>query len=269
MNQTTQNSQTGGNTINPRSRLRKACFTLNNYTEDDFTQLLSTFHDMKYIIGKEVGESGTPHLQGYVEFGRQYSFKQVKELIGERAHIEKPKGTRKQNVKYCSKEGNFVSTFPLERKERHMKVYADVVWRDWQQKVIDVVKTKPDMRTVHWFWEPTGKVGKSFLSRYLFLKYEAIICSGKAVDVFHQVVKWQENHGEEDPILVIVDIPRSHIDYVSYLAIEKLKDGCLYSGKYEGGAITLDPVHVICFANEEPNKSALSHDRWHIERIHP
>ena len=112
--------------ISSKSRLRKCCFTLNNYTDEEFTQLLKVLDGMKFIIGKEVGESGTPHLQGYVEFGRQLSFKQVKEMIGERAHIERARGNRKQNVAYCEKEGDVVSTFPLPRRLRILQSYQDI-----------------------------------------------------------------------------------------------------------------------------------------------
>jgi hypothetical protein len=45
------------------------CFTLNNYTTDELEFLSSSIlgsGEYNYIIGKEIGESGTPHLQGYI-----------------------------------------------------------------------------------------------------------------------------------------------------------------------------------------------------------
>jgi hypothetical protein len=263
MTQITQITQSGGNT---NLRLRKACFTLNNYSEDEFTQLLRNFADMKYVIGKEIGDEGTPHLQGYVEFGKQLSFKQLKK-INNRTHWERPIGTREQNRKYCCKEGNFVSTLPIPLNERLLNKYSDVVWKQWQQFVIDIVQGEPDTRTVHWFWERSGNVGKSFLCKYLYLKYDALICSGKKDDVFNQVKIWLDNHDQESPKLVICDIPRSGVDFVNYGVLEKLKDGLLYSGKYEGGVCALDNMHVICFANEPPQQDTMSLDRWAIKRI--
>jgi hypothetical protein len=63
---------------------------------------------VEYLIcGQETGEKGTPHLQGFVHFKQKLRFKQVKELLGNEAHIEKAKGTNQQNRTYCSKSGHF------------------------------------------------------------------------------------------------------------------------------------------------------------------
>jgi len=54
---------------------------------------------------KEVGESGTPHFQGFVQFKTKLSLSQVKSLDGlERAHLEVMRGKAEQNKKYCTKE---------------------------------------------------------------------------------------------------------------------------------------------------------------------
>jgi len=62
--------------------------------------------DVTYIcFGKEVGESGTPHLQGYLELKAKRRMNGVKELLGcARVHLAVSKGTAEENLKYCSKE---------------------------------------------------------------------------------------------------------------------------------------------------------------------
>lgn len=92
------------------------CFTLNNYTEEEVTAIQGL--DVKYIIyGKEAGESGTPHLQGYVNLARTQKLSYVSKLIP-RAHWEPCKGSSQQNIDYCSKEGVTWSkgTPPVERR---------------------------------------------------------------------------------------------------------------------------------------------------------
>jgi len=84
------------------SRGRAFCFTLNNYTEEDVIALSGV--RCEYIIfGFEVGESGTPHLQGYVRFKNPAKFNEVKNKMP-KCHIEIAKGSAKQNITYCTKE---------------------------------------------------------------------------------------------------------------------------------------------------------------------
>lgn len=83
-------------------------FTLNNYTVADTDRLDALGPTVKYLVyGLEVGESGTPHIQGYVAFGSAIAFSSAKDKVGARAHLEVAKGTPKQAAEYCKKDGNF------------------------------------------------------------------------------------------------------------------------------------------------------------------
>lgn len=87
--------------LNPRAR--SWCFTSNNYT-DAIIDALAVL-DCKYIVyGKEVGESGTPHLQGFVMFKNAKTMTAVKKLITGNPHLETMKGTPVQAAEYCKKE---------------------------------------------------------------------------------------------------------------------------------------------------------------------
>lgn len=84
---------------------RCAVFTINNYTTQDIENLKKA--NYQYLIfGQEKGDSGTPHLQGYIEFDKQKSLRQLKK-INEKAHWEKRFGSQKQAIDYCKKENNF------------------------------------------------------------------------------------------------------------------------------------------------------------------
>lgn len=81
---------------------RAYVFTLNNYTEEE----LDSIKELKYnyiIIGDEIGENGTPHLQGYVNFSSSTSFNTIKKACP-RGHIEVAYATPRQNYEYCSKQ---------------------------------------------------------------------------------------------------------------------------------------------------------------------
>lgn len=88
------------------ARARGFCFTLNNYTEEDVA-LVQTWSVAYLIFGKEVGESGTPHLQGYVYFANAKTLASLKKLHG-RAHWEIARGSPEQASVYCQKDGDFV-----------------------------------------------------------------------------------------------------------------------------------------------------------------
>lgn len=92
------------------TRARNHCFTLNNYTEDDIQSFtLGEWVDSaKYLVyGLETGESGTPHVQGYVEWTTPWTMKRLKKL-NERIHWEPRKGTAQEAAEYCMKDGDYV-----------------------------------------------------------------------------------------------------------------------------------------------------------------
>jgi len=95
------------------------CFTLNNYGPEDLSEICERLRSSSnyFIIGKEIGESGTPHLQGYICLKSRSRLRTVKDLVSPRAHIEPARGNASHNRTYCSKEGDFVEvgTCPSNR----------------------------------------------------------------------------------------------------------------------------------------------------------
>lgn len=270
-------NQVEGNTLPPpvtdSKRARRWCFTLNNWTEDELAKIITHVTHVKgeYIIGKEIApDTNTPHLQGAIVYKNPTSFAVLKQLMP-RAHIESQRGTRKHNIEYCGKSGNYVTNIVQkvdmveQLRNEAKKEYDGVVWKPWQQEVLDLLKTKPDSRTINWYWEPTGNSGKSFLCKYIDLMEDAIIAQGKTNDILNQLLEHVK--AGKRPSIVIVDIPREKLDYTIYSTLEMLKNGHIYSGKYEGGKLIFPHPHVIVFANDEPHRDRMSVDRWRIVEI--
>lgn len=85
-------------------RTRRYCFTVNNPTPETTPQYLAS--SMRFLIyGREVCPStGTPHLQGYVEFVNPHRITGIKTLAGfQTAHLEVARGSPDANITYCSK----------------------------------------------------------------------------------------------------------------------------------------------------------------------
>lgn len=85
-------------------------FTLNNPSPGDDGGLWLLPYDYA-VLGNEVGESGTPHIQGYVVFKKKYRLAQLKAYSpqGHRCHWEPQSqySTPAQAAEYCMKDGNF------------------------------------------------------------------------------------------------------------------------------------------------------------------
>jgi len=83
-------------------RVRAFCWTLNNYTPIEVQALKNV--PCKYVVwGEEKGESGTPHLQGYIEMASASTIECMKRVLGPRTHVEHRLGTPKQASNYCLK----------------------------------------------------------------------------------------------------------------------------------------------------------------------
>lgn len=101
-------------------RSRGWSFTINNDTFNDLDNLLELTFDY-LIIGFEVGEKGTSHIQGYIFYENAISFKSIKKKIP-RAHIEKSKGTPQDNYDYCSKDGDYYEFGELPTKGKRTDI---------------------------------------------------------------------------------------------------------------------------------------------------
>lgn len=256
--------ETSGNALgNTKTRAipsKKWCFTLNNYEKNDLEILETKFLGHKYIMGKEVGENGTPHIQGYIEFADKK--RPIEFIKDKRIHWEKAKGNKEANLKYCSKDDNFVTNFEMRKKIKD-PLDGKVLY-DWQKEILELVKTEPDDRSIYWYWEPNGNCGKSALTKHICMNYKAMMVEGKGNDIKYGIAEWI---AEKDLDIVIMDFERSLEEYVSYSCIEKIKNGCFYNNKYESKQCIFNPPHIVIFANFEPNISKLSKDRWKIKEL--
>ena len=253
----------GGNTISPSfkriSPSIRWCFTLNNYTKEELGSIVLIFREKSklYIIGDEVGESGTPHLQGYVEFKTKvrpmglFSFKRI--------HWEKCKGNRDENVAYCSKQ-NVLDSFGLPKP---IKILTDLY--PWQKKIEDIALSEPDDRAIYWFWEANGNIGKSAFIKYMIIKHNVLFCSGgKHTDIMNLVF----NQDMDSCSCVMFDIPRANRGCISYASLESIKNGMVCNTKYETGVKVFNSPHIFVFANFPPDdESQLSNDRWCIHKL--
>lgn len=244
-------------------------FTWNNYTEEGVTALLSFLETRaaKWAFQEEVGEGGTPHLQGQLVLKKRERWSAFG--LPPSLHWEKTRNEQKA-VTYCLKEEG--------RKEggrRWVKGYVVPVplkltepTRPWQLEVLALLEADPDDRTILWYYDHGGNTGKSQFTKWLMAKKDAVLLCGKRDNVFHGLLKRHEETGSW-PQVVVYDVPRTNLEFVSYDALEAIKNGAFFSGKYEGGQALFNSPHVIVFANDAPDRSKMSADRWRVRLIRP
>jgi len=259
-------------------------FTFNNYdplTLEDFEQVLRTlskrfiYQRERGVVGTDDGgadeQGGTPHLQGYVELRKRTRLTQLKRLLPPQIHWEKAKGTDEENIAYCSK---LLTREDPEEEPTKWGFAADIrvvsTLRRWQQGIVDIVKREPDDRTVHWYWDSVGGVGKTALAKYLVVKpeFNAVYMNGKGADIkFFLTKHFAAQDTNKDNLICIWDLSRTSEDFIPYGSIEALKNGLFFSGKYESEMVVFNSPHVIVFANYPPDQEKLSGDRWHIVEL--
>lgn len=258
------------------------CFTFNNYdplTLGDFEEVLRSI-SKRFIFQRErgVGDSsdadeqgGTPHLQGYLELRKRTRLTQLKRLLPPQIHWEGAKGTPEENVDYCSKPETRED--PDEEPTRwgfakEIRIITEL--RAWQQRLVDLLSGEPDDRTVHWYWDRVGGVGKTALAKYLIVKpeYNAVYMNGKGADIkFFLTTHFAKQDTNKDNLICIWDLSRTSEDFIPYGSIEALKNGLFFSGKYESTMAVFNSPHVVVFANYPPDQDKLSSDRWHIVEL--
>ncbi len=288
-----------------KSAAKRWCFTWNNYSDNDIEYLRSL--DLQFLlVAKEVGASGTPHLQGYLEVKKKQRFNQVRALLRNN-HVEPARGDVTSQRIYCNKENIAIENGTpgvagkktlsaavddlkggmscsdmfeahgdqwIRNKRKIEEVVAgmvaddtrkklrteEIVLRAWQQRLMDdIEKYRDNDRVVLWYWDEEGNKGKTKMSTHLVLHHgAALFANGKNADIAHA---W---NGEP---IVVFDYSRTNQEHLNYGILEAVKNGVVFSPKYQSTSKMFPPPTVICFANFEPDKSKLSNDRWRVVEI--
>lgn len=132
------------------SKAKRWCYTINNPSEEPAVpEEEFSYH----VYGEEVGDSGTPHYQGFIIFVKPKRLNQVRNLISDRGHYEVTKGKNSQASDYCKKDGKYkeFGQYPVENhikggqanKERYERAFK-------QAKIGDIDSIDPDLIIKHY-----------------------------------------------------------------------------------------------------------------------
>jgi len=284
---------------------------MNNYTAADEARIssLRSTQGVYLVYGREVGEAGTPHLQGFVSFPSRKRLNQVILGLGQ-CHCTIAKYIS-ASIKYCKKDGDFIEfgeppkdkpqgkrneleafksavrneglSDMKEIRENYSSVYAryrnfvheyvrdfsksetveTFPLRDWQAQLNVTLNGPVDGRVIHFLVDVVGNQGKSWFMRYYEQNHPdttQIILPGKKADMAFVL--------RENNRVVFFDCPRSKQgEYIQYDFLEEIKNGYVFSTKYESRIKRFQSPHLVVAMNEEPNMDNLSNDRFNIIRL--
>jgi len=209
----------------------------------------------EFYFQLEESESGYLHFQGCFSLTVKHRLSEVKNIIGySYVHLETVKNWTACK-KYCQKEDTRVLG-PWDHNSVWLHIITELY--PWQQAVVDMIKTKcEDDRKIYWLYDEIGGMGKTAFTKYCNVTLGASIIRGGALkDIAFSL--------PESPKIVIFDITRSQECRVNYEALEAVKDGMIFSAKYESRMKVFDSPWMIVLANFAPDKEMLSADRWEI-----
>lgn len=253
----------------PAAKVRNVCFTFNNYSDEDVAPLLKLSEGVNYLIfSKEVADTGTPHLQGYIEFENPRAtgkgWANLKKLIGN-CHFEVRRGTAKQASDYCE----FADYPTCQVKNEWVYKFGEISRQgsrtDWAQatqeilsgrEVVEVIQEQPQLLPairaleslkkmsiqplerevrVTWLYGPPGS-GKT---RWVWSNYPEVYSKPSG--------QWWDGYNGEDTLLLDdfdADIP--------FAELLKVLDRYKYRVQVKGGFVGARWTNVFITTNNPP-----------------
>jgi hypothetical protein len=238
-------------------KYRAYVFTLNNWLPEE-EKAIDGLSYQYVIYGKEVGESGTPHLQGFIYWKNPISFKSMRKKIP-RAHIEVCKCIPSA-IEYCKKERDWIDHgLPPNQGERKdidkvkdmlqqgsnlrgiilaAESYQSIRHAECHLKYFE--KQRDHKPHVVWCYGSTG-TGKS---RYVYEE-----CKDKDTYTAMSTGRWFE--GYDAHTHVIIDDMRK--DFMKFHELLRLLDRYAMRVECKGGSRQFVATHIYITSCHSPN----------------
>lgn len=243
-------------------RSRGWVFTLNNYNPDDELWAYDLSLCCVYVVvGKEIADSGTPHLQGFCYFANKKSLSQMKDSHAS-CHWEPQRGSNRQAADYCKKDGDYFESgeCPKEKggeseKERwelalgayaagdYASVPADILIRyghglDFAVKKLTKFDLTQTTTPMEWYYGDSG-TGKSRRAR-----------DENPGAYLKMANKWWDGYAGEDTV-IIEDFDVAHSVLCHHLKI--WLDRYPFPAEVKGAKIDIRPKKIIITSNYHPS----------------
>lgn len=231
------------------SRSRNYIFVLNNYTEEQVESISNLCDNRVTFVAfsREVGASGTPHLQGYLHHKNQLYFDSIRSWYP--WHVEVMKGNFAQNETYCSKQ-SALEKFGVE--PMNIKASTSKAAKDrWDlAKAGKFEELAPEyIKTYEYIYNKFRKVEE--LKEFDFIWVYGESGCGKsrwAHDTFPIHYKkswnqWWDGYMGED-VIIFDDMSPKHTTYLEDY-IKNWFDWYPFKANVKGGMMTIRPKTMV------------------------
>lgn len=246
------------------SKGRNVVWTLNNPTVEEENAIKLNIEMVYVCFGHEVGESGTPHLQGYAEAKKQMTMTWWKRQLGDRIHLELRKGNQEQAILYTQKEDKEnwfergTKAKQTQGRRTDLERIKEIVMVE-KGTMVDVInectgyqalrgaqimmtyrgyKKLDCVKKIYWFYGGTG-LGKT---KRAWEEAAKISPDGSDVWVSNDSLKWFDGYyGQKN---VIIDDFRSGRDYCTFNFLLRLLDRYPVKVPIKGGYIEWEAENI-------------------------
>lgn len=204
-------------------------------------------HCTRAIYQLERGDTtGYDHLQLQLSLKKKQRFEWFKHHLSPIVHCEITRNIDAA-YDYCSKAETRIwgpRIYPEPLETAMVDEMEGLTFKPWQTFIKTILDHKPHPRFIYWFYDPGFGAGKTTFTKHLYVRYPvAFFQAAKKTDI---ACAWKK-----EPICVF-NFTMSREDKISYDAMESLKDGAVFSSKYESGAKMHSRPTLIVFANWPP-----------------
>ena len=210
----------------------------------------------------EMGEKGTPHIQGFGMWKHGKTFLTVCKLLPD-AHWSQCRNV-KNSIAYCQKEDSRIDgpwIFGYKQPAKPIKIISTL--KPWQAKWEKELTTSTDDRKINWIVDYKGGKGKTVFAKYMCMTHNAVYLTGRAGDMKYVIQQWED----KDDLICIFGYTRSVEEYVSYQGMEEIKDGIFCATKYKSEMCIFNSPQILVLSNFYPTIAKMTKSRWNIEDI--
>lgn len=167
---------------------------------------------------------------------------------------------REEHSNICAKFPGYVSSYVNDRVSMGIKVPSYQLYQ-WQADLHRKLILSPDPRKITFVVDPVGNKGKTWYALYYCQLHDnaQVLVMGPQRDMAHVLNVTSR--------VVFVDCTRSKVELLNYDFLENVKNGYVFSPKYDSHIKRMLTPHLVVMMNQMPDMARLSPDRYDIVEL--